>query len=230
MRLTNLSRRVVQVQEEERRRLAIDLHDSAGTSLAAVQLNLMSIKNALRGSTPKASEVLAETIALIAEVIANVRDICGELRPSVLDYVGLSPALETCAKNFDERTDMTVRFAQDPAIGRLPPDLESVLYRIAQEALTNCAKHASAMRVDLRLSASDGLVTFTITDDGSGFDLASVAHGAKAPGLGLLSMRERAEFMGGTLTVDSVPGKGTRITVELPTRDETRADSAAVSG
>jgi signal transduction histidine kinase len=123
-----------------------------------------------------------------------------------------------------------VHYAQDPSMVRLPVELETLLYRIAQEALTNCAKHAAAHTVELRLGVHEGRVNLTIEDDGAGFDPAALASGGATPGLGLLSMRERAEFMGGTLTVDSRLGLGTKISVELPMLDEYQLQAAAQPG
>jgi len=225
-----LSRSIINAQERERQRVARDLHDGVNQLLASAKYRLGSLAD--QAQTRASTEGVLKVRDVIEKALSEVRSISRNLRPSELDDLGLVAALRSLAHEFHERTGITTRFrSQRPECPpHTPKEVEMTIYRIAQEALTNCAKHASAMRVDLRLSASDGRVTFTISDDGSGFDLASVAQGAKAPGLGLLSMRERAEFMGGTLTVDSVPGKGTRITVELPTRDETRADSAAVSG
>jgi signal transduction histidine kinase len=228
--LAKVSRRVVQVQEEERRRLAVELHDTAGTSMVAVQFSLAMVERSLRGSHPSSVEILRESIRMLADIVTDVRNVCAELRPSVLDYLGLSSALETCAKNFSRLGTMTVHYTQDPSMGRLPVELETPLYRIAQEALTNCAKHAAARTVELHLGIHEGRVNLTIADDGAGFDLASLASDSSTPGLGLLSMRERAEFMGGSLTVDSRPGIGTQIRVELPMLDEHRPQTAALSG
>jgi PAS domain S-box-containing protein len=219
-RLNQVSRRVVQVQEEERRRLAVELHDTAGTSLVAVQFNLAMAERSLRGADPAVSELLREGIRMLTGIVADVRKVCAALRPSVLDYSGLSQALETCAKNFSRHGRMTVQFNQDPALGKLPAGLETVLYRIAQEALTNCAKHAGARKVELKLGVEEGCVTMTVSDDGIGFDPAELASGSASPGLGLLSMRERTELLGGSLMIDTLPGAGTRIRVSLPCIDE----------
>ena len=215
-RLAELSRHVVAVQEEERRRLAGELHDRTSPNLAAASLNLGMIAADLPSRVADGLESrLADTRALLAETIAGVRDVCADLRPATLDYAGLPQALREYAERASRRTGIAVRVSADSAARRLNADSESMLFRIAQEALTNCIKHAQASAVNIDLSVGNPRTVLTIADDGAGFDLKALGQAGHAPGLGLLTMRERVEFSGGKFSLESAPGKGTRIRVEI---------------
>jgi signal transduction histidine kinase len=158
--------------------------------------------------------------ALTEDTTASIREICSDLRPPVLDYAGLAAALESYVKQFQRRTGITVRFdCIHPAV-RLPPALESVLFRIVQEALTNCAKHSRARTITVALDL-DGLpITLNICDDGTGFDPDLLGKTTHTSGLGILTMREMAEFSGGNFSLESAPGKGTRIRVDIHSMEE----------
>jgi len=214
-RLAELSRRVVSVQEAERRRLASELHDRTGANLATINLNLKCIS--LAGARQPMSEdpLLEETKALLADTIVSVREFCSDLRPAVLDYAGLAQALENSAAQFSRRTGIDFKVDIAGYSGGCPPDVELVLFRIAQEALLNCAKHARATAILVTLVKREEHVTLSVVDDGIGFVADNLARAGQDPGSGLLNMRERAAFIGGTLRVESAPGKGTRIEVEL---------------
>jgi signal transduction histidine kinase len=158
------------------------------------------------------------------DTTVGVREICADLRPTALDYAGLIPALEGYAAQFMKRTAIAVRVKKPPDMLRLGSNIESVLFRIVQEALTNCAKHACAKKIDIEFANSDRYVTLTIKDDGCGFDpgtLSQLSPSANLPGLGLITMKERAEFVGGTFTITSHPAAGTEIRVELENRGRT---------
>jgi signal transduction histidine kinase len=147
-----------------------------------------------------------------------LREVCAELRPPLLDYSGLIPALESYAQLFGKRIGIATTFIAPATAARMSPEVESTLFRIAQEALTNCAKHApGATSILIELTISDDRMVLTITDDGDGFDSADLGPQGILAGQGLLSMRERAEFIGGRFSVESAPGKGTRIRVERKT-------------
>jgi PAS domain S-box-containing protein len=224
-RLEDLSRRLVAVQEEERRRLAGELHDRASPNLAALKITLGTLARTLPASIlADAESYLADAYALLDDTTVGVREICADLRPTALDYAGLIPALEGYAAQFMKRTAIAVRVKKPPDMLRLGSNIESVLFRIVQEALTNCAKHACAKKIDIEFANSDRYVTLTIKDDGCGFDpgtLSQLSPSANLPGLGLITMKERAEFVGGTFTITSHPAAGTEIRVELENRGRT---------
>jgi PAS domain S-box-containing protein len=216
LRLAELSRRVVAVQEEERRRLAGELHDRTSPNLAAASLSLGMIAADLppQASAELASR-LADTRALLAQTVAGIRDVCAELRPATLDYAGLPQALREYAEQVSRRTGIAVKVSGKSPAKRLSADSESMLFRIAQEALTNCAKHAQASAVNVELSVGNPKTVLTISDNGTGFDPKALGRHGRRPGLGLLTMRERVEFAGGKFSLESAPGKGTRIRVEI---------------
>ncbi len=216
LRLADLSRRVIAVQEEERRRLAGDLHDRTSPNLAAASLNLGMIAEDLPPALPDGLAArLADTRALLTDTTAGIRDVCAELRPATLDYAGLPEALREYAQQFSRRTGIAVEVSAESAAGRTDAESESMLFRIAQEALTNCAKHAQASAVAVELSFGNPHTTLTISDNGRGFDPDALGQGGRKPGLGLLTMRERIEFAGGSFSLESAPGLGTRIRVEI---------------
>ena len=157
---------------------------------------------------------LSDTEALVRETIMTAREISHDLHPAVLEYGGVLPALMDYGRKFSANTGIAVKVEGDQEI-RYPPETEIALYRIAQEALTNCAKYANATTVMITLNGDVEHCTFVISDDGVGFDLNGLTDGKNVPGLGLLSMRERAEAIGGKMTLESKPGLGTRITVEI---------------
>jgi PAS domain S-box-containing protein len=215
-RMEELSRHLVVVQESARRRLSGELHDRTSPNLAAIGVNLDIMAETMREvQSPVLSDRLEDVRALIEDTTASIREICSDLRPPVLDYAGLAAALDSYVKQFQRRTGIPVRIdGADPGM-RLPPALESVLFRIVQEALTNCAKHSRAKSFQVMLRLGGAPVSLTVSDDGIGFDPDSLGKTTHTSGLGILTMREMAEFSGGKFILESVPGKGTRITVEI---------------
>ncbi len=215
-RLQGMTRRHAVAQESERRRLARELHDRVSSSLTAIGLSLGLVENQLpRDAADLVKERLSGISALLKETMMNAREISHDLHPAVLDYGGVVAALEDYGRNFSLHTGIDVQVIGEDREIRLPPDTEIALYRIAQEALTNCAKHAGAATVTIELYGDDEHAVFVISDDGSGFDLPRHGGGGESYGLGLLSMRERAEAIGGKLTLESAAGSGTRISVEI---------------
>jgi PAS domain S-box-containing protein len=209
-RLGDLSRRLVEVEEGERKKLSTELHDRTSPGLAAMQINLKMLKNILpAGVSGDVSAVLDDTAALLAETTLSIREISADLRPTVLDDGGLQPALAGYAQLFSQRTGIAVHLQVTVATADLTAATQSSLFRIVQEALTNCAKHASARNVTIRLETRGSSIALSIEDDGTGFAL----EGLGKSGLGLLTMRERAEFIGARFSLDSLPGRGTRIQV-----------------
>jgi signal transduction histidine kinase len=202
-------RRVVEAQELERRRLARELHDETGQALTSILLGMKAIRAA---STPADAErAEGEVRAQIVQALQDVRALAVELRPAALDDFGLVAALEHLAETFQARSGLET-LVQANIDGRLSPEIETVLYRVVQEALTNVVKHAGAEHVSIVLRSRDGSVAATIDDDGRGF----VREDVREEALGLLGMRERLALVGGTLEVESSPESGTTIAAQVP--------------
>jgi len=203
-------RRVVSAQELERRRLARELHDETGQALTSILLGLKSLEDA--GSESELAESTSRLRELVVTTLQDVRRLAVELRPKALDDFGLVPALERLVETFREQTGIEVDL--EPRLGeeRLPSDVETTLYRITQEALTNVVKHAHAKRVSIVLTRRDGSISAVIEDDGQGFQ----ERQGSGNGLGLLGMQERVALVDGRLSVESSPGSGTTLSVEVP--------------
>ena len=206
---------LVTSQEQVRRRLSSELHDRTSPNLAAINVNLNIIATELPpGPSTDIAMRIEDTRALIADTAASIGEICADMRPSLLDYAGLAAAMGSYALQFALRTGVVVQFDCINPDARYAAELESLLFRIFQEALTNCLKHAQATSVVVTLSNGDHPVALTITDNGIGFDPALLGKNGHA-GLGLLSIREMAEVINGKFFIESAPGKGTRIAVEF---------------
>ena len=201
-------RRVVEAQELERRRLARELHDQTGQKLTSVLLGLKAVEEAK--SDAERAKALAAVREQVVETLHDVRRLAVELRPKALDDFGLAAALERLRDTFSEQTGMRVDL-ESRIRDRLPPDVETALYRTVQEALTNIVKHAQANAVSIVLARKAGAVTALIEDDGRGF-----SHDGSGEGLGLLGMGERLALLGGRLKVESRPGSGTTIVAKVP--------------
>jgi len=212
-RLRELSTRLVEIEEEQRHEIARELHDSVGQSLTALNINLSILQNQLNNQASKDIDTrLADSIKLVEQAVERIRDVMAELRPPVLDDYGLLPALRWYAEQYTGRTKIrSVVLEPQIAIPRLPPSVETALFRICQETLTNISRHAEASQVSLSLDMVDGSPRLTIQDDGIGFDPSQADTG-----WGLRIMCERAEAVGGRLVVESSPGKGTKVVVDVP--------------
>jgi signal transduction histidine kinase len=228
--LHRLSARVISVQEEERRRIARELHDEVGQALSAVNLELTAAQQYLQ-RTGTNSDSLREARLLADGALRSVRDLSQLLHPSVLEDLGLSAALQSFLNGFGRRTGTTVAFHDDGTLARLTPEAELTIYRIVQEAMTNIARHASAKRVEIRLAEADGFVSVVVEDDGVGFDARDVERPGRQGGLGLLGMRERVSQLDGTVRIDSGFGRGTRLEVSIPAAEHrvTGAPAAAAT-
>ncbi len=220
-RLRALSSRLKETEENLRKELARELHDTVGQNLTALNLNLNVLKNFLpRAAVEKSDGILEDSMKLVVETTNHVRDVMARLRPVGLDDYGLVSALNWYGKRFSSRTGIPVKIHDNGNIKRLKPSLETELFRIAQEALTNIAKHADANNVDIFLTHHKGSVKLVISDNGKGFDMESVsselAHIAdRKTGWGLISMKERTHAIEGKLRIDSTPGKGTSVEIEV---------------
>jgi signal transduction histidine kinase len=207
-----LLQKLMSAQEDERRRIARDLHDEIGQSLTSLLIGLRTVGDA---ASPEEARARAEDLRRITvAAIDEVRRLARGLRPSVLDDLGLTAALERYATDYAQAHDVAVEVqTPDPVLGRLPGEVETALYRIAQEALTNTAKHAAAKHVRIAVERQPGAVCLTVTDDGRGFPSPHPDSGGR---LGLTGMQERAALFNGTVTFDSGPGRGTRVEVSIP--------------
>ena len=203
-------RRVMAAQELERRRLARELHDETGQALTSVLLGLRAVEDA--ATDEERRESLASLRELAVATLQDVRRLAVELRPKALDDFGLVPALERLAGTISEATEMSVQLEHTLADERLPPEVETTLYRITQEALTNVVKHAQATHVSVVVSRKDASVSVLIEDDGRGFEPGETT----TEGVGLLGMRERVELLDGRFTVESSQDGGTTIVAEVP--------------
>jgi two-component system, NarL family, sensor histidine kinase UhpB len=211
-RLENERRRsgelVIGAQEEERKRIARDLHDEVNQSLTAL---LLRIEAAAQDAPAHLKDQLAEVKALADKAMGELLDLARQLRPTALDDHGLVAALRTHVREFDRRGPARTSFWADPRLGELSPDAQVVVYRVAQEALMNASRHSGASRVEVSLEPCDSRVRLQVADNGSGFAFAE-----EGKGLGLDGMRERALLVGGALEIDSRPGKGTTVRLEVP--------------
>jgi signal transduction histidine kinase len=203
-------RRVVQAQELERRRLARELHDETGQALTSILLGLKPLEDALAEHPARAA--LGELREQVVNALQDVRRLAVELRPAVLDDFGLVPALERLTDAFAEQSDVRVDFHSALGEARLPSEVETALYRVVQESLTNIVKHANARNISVSLARRESGVAAVIEDDGAGFD----PRAASEEGIGILGMRERLALIDGRLEVESRPGAGTTVVAEVP--------------
>lgn len=210
--LQALSLRLLRIQEDERRAIARELHDEIGQLLTGLKLQLDAGLKAA-GDTPLRTH-FAEAHATASNLLEHVRILTQQYRPRVLDDLGLQPAIEWHLKQFTKQTGIEVDFAADLPAGRLPGELETVVYRIVQEALTNAARHAQAKQAAVAITREDKQLIVEISDRGRGFDVTRAL--AKTDSLGLAGLRERVNLAGGRIEIHSALGQGTRITAEFP--------------
>jgi signal transduction histidine kinase len=214
-RLRTLSQRLIEVEETERRAINRELHDRIGQNLAVLNLNLEIVRGQLPADVPAdVTTRLTDARAMLERTVAHVRDVMSDLRPAALDDYGLDAALGTYVDAFSARTGLKVAYCAEPIVPRLPVVMETALFRLAQGALVNVAKHARARHVELALVASAERVVLTVSDDGVGF--APEAPDETRPSWGLTTMRERADAIGAVIILESAPGEGTRVIVDAP--------------
>jgi PAS domain S-box-containing protein len=213
--------RIIRAQEEERQRIARELHDGIGQSLNALVFGLNALTTALHQASDMAPDLLERLRLSTSEAVRELQDIIYDLRPSVLDDLGLVRALRWYARERLESRGIHVTLDMPDDTQRLPPDVETALFRLGQEALTNIARHAQARRVNIYLQIEGEQVHMEIVDDGVGFVLSkALCSDGDRRGWGLLGMQERAALLGGELVIESEPGCGTRLQVTLPWRKE----------
>jgi len=215
-RLRNLSNRVLHAQEEERKRISRELHDDIGQALTAISVILAAIKSGDGEDPARARRKIAEAQQLLQTTAESVHDFARELRPAILDELGLLPALRSQLKAFADRTGLRVSFRGNALAEKLDGDRKTVLYRVAQESLSNVAKHARAVRVAVILGKAGDAICMEVADDGKSFQGDHLASGKEKQRLGLLGMQERVRLVNGGFAVKTKPGKGTTVRVTIP--------------
>lgn len=219
-RLEELVRQLVNAQESERKRIAQELHDETGQELTAIALGLAAMETVLREEPQRAARMVHNLRELADQSLIGLRQVMANLRPPQLDDLGLVPALRWYVQQYAERhPELAVNFTADRLTRRLPSQYEIVLFRVAQEALTNVARHAHATQVTIGIHQEAGAIRLEIGDNGVGFDVDAQPQ-YRSGGLGLVGIRERVTLVGGQCTVESQKGHGTRIRVQLPLKRE----------
>jgi two-component system sensor histidine kinase UhpB len=214
--LRALSGRVITAQEEERRRIARELHDETSQALTTLIINLSLAEKNLPPELAETREALRATRRLASQTLEDVRKLVYNLRPTALDDLGLVPALRWYARNHLDKIGVQVRLEAKGCTERLSPQVETTIFRIAQEAINNIAKHAQARNARLSLGMKDSRITLMVEDDGRGFDVDEVLCSTEERRLGLFGIEERVALLGGTFHIESQPGHGTRLSVQVP--------------
>ncbi len=220
--LRHLSRQILLAQEEERREISRELHDVIAQTLTGINVRLAALAKEAATNTKGLDRNIARTQRLVEKSVNIVHQFARELRPAVLDDLGLIPALHSFVKIFSKRTRILVHLKAFAEVEQLAIAKRTVLFRVAQEALTNVARHAQASRVEVSIQKLPDSVCMKIKDDGKSFQVDRVLHGKGSKRLGLLGMRERLEMVGGHFGVESVQGKGTTVIAQIPLGKATR--------
>ncbi len=216
--LRRLSQQLVQAQETERKLIARELHDQIGQMLTAVRMDLSGLMQSSEGRGEPFCTRLREARQTAEQALRAVRDLAMGLRPSMLDDLGMAPAIEWQARDYSRRAGVPVHVQVDGNLDAIPEAHRTCIYRVVQEALTNCARHARARNIRILLHGGSGRIFLAVQDDGVGFGPGE----GRGSGLGLIGMEERVGELGGRLEILSQPHKGTLIRVELPVGGETR--------
>jgi PAS domain S-box-containing protein len=211
--LRALSNRLLQMQDEERRRIARELHDSAGQVLAALNMNLIPLEEQLKALDPGMARTVSESIGLVNELSGDLRTISHLLHPPLLDEAGLSSALQWFVEGFAERSRIPVKLELDPGLGRLTAEMETVIFRVVQESLTNIHRHSGSATATIRILREEEHIRLEVRDLGKG--IAATSLTSATPGVGIQGMRERVRQLGGTFTIQS-DNTGTVVTAVLP--------------
>ncbi len=215
--LHDLSAQVLTAQEEERKRISRELHDEIGQALTAVNVTIAMLKRHATSDVDLRKKI-ADAESLLASSMETVHIFARELRPAMLDHLGLHPALRALVSGFSERTHLPVELGTHAEIGRITGQRGEVLFRIAQESLNNIAKHAHATKVKIEFSATAAEFTMEVSDNGKAFSVEEKL-GKRTGRLGLLGMQERVRLVHGKFSIESVAGRGTRVTAQVPLSD-----------
>jgi signal transduction histidine kinase len=219
--LRAISERAINAQEEERVRIARSLHDDTAQSISMLIIHLERLRSLLPKDAPEITRYVADAQHVATKLLENLRKIIWDLRPSILDDLGLFSAIRWFARTNLEKEGVNVDFSASSGITRLPPYLETMLFRIAQEAISNILRHANASRVSIHLWKANGQVWLEIKDDGHGFDIEKTTGGAvDRKQLGLLGIRERASLVHGGVNIESSQEAGTCLQVHIPLSGE----------
>jgi PAS domain S-box-containing protein len=214
--LRRLSHQILQAQEEERKRISRELHDEVAQTLVGINVHLETLTREGEGNPEELHEKLARTRLLVEKSVDIVHEFARKLRPPALDDLGLIPALHAFMNEFTKRTGVRARLTAFAAVEKLDINQRTVLYRVAHEALNNVARHADATQVEVHIEKLPESVSMKIKDNGKAFDVESAMHANHGKRLGLLGMRERLEMIGGNLSIESAPGKGTLVWARIP--------------
>jgi signal transduction histidine kinase len=225
--LRQLSRQVLSAQEDERRKISRELHDVIAQTLTGINIRLATLKKEATLNKSGLDRSIAGTQRLVEKSVSIVHRFALELRPAVLDDLGLIPALHSFLKGFSARNGVRTHLTAFAGVEQMDTPRRTALFRVAQEALTNVARHARATRVDVSIEKRGDDVCMKIKDDGKAFAVQRVLHDSGSKHLGLLGMRERLEMVGGSFGVESAAGQGTTITAQIPLRPRPRAGQRA---
>jgi signal transduction histidine kinase len=216
-KLRVLSSKILHAQEEERKRISRELHDEVGQALTAISVNLQLLKQKAAKINNRLDGTVAETQSMLEQTMSNVHRFSYELRPAMLDDLGLVIALRWYIKAFAKRTSIKVNFRADPVVEQLQNEPKTVIYRVIQESLTNIYKYAGAARAAVVIRRNNDGVRLTVKDDGRGFQPDQLDQSSREKsGLGLMGMQERLRLVNGQFVVKSAPGKGTTILALIP--------------
>jgi len=211
--VSSVSRRLIEAQEQERARIARELHDDLSQRMALLQIGLEKFEQDMPGLSSQARQQLHHLVEVCTEVSSNIHDLSHQLHPSKLDVLGLTASIGSFCREFAERHKLGVRFVHRNIQGEIPKDVSLCLFRIVEEALQNVVKHSGAEDAEVELSGHDNRIDLCVSDSGAGFSLEPPKGEA---GLGLISMRERVRLVGGHLSIESQPSHGTRIHARIP--------------
>jgi signal transduction histidine kinase len=214
--LRRLSRQILSAQEDERKKISRELHDVIAQTLTGINVRLAALAREAATNTKGLDRNIARTQRLVEKSVEIVHRFARELRPAVLDDLGLIPALHSFMKNFTTRTGVRTHLTALASVEQLDTPRRTILFRVAQEALTNVARHAQASRVEVSIQKVPDGIGMKIKDDGKSFQVERVMRGEGSKHLGLLGMRERLEMVGGKFGIDSAPGQGTTVTAQIP--------------
>lgn len=216
--LRSLAARLVSAQEDERKRVSMELHDEAGQALTALKLSLALTRNEVPSNLVNISARIQDAIHLVENTIEQIRTLAHNLRPPSLDNLGLEQCLQDLCANLSHRSKIFIQF-QANISDHLPGHIQISIYRVVQEALNNAIKHADPSNIHIRLESDAERISLLVVDDGKGFSLDEPQNPSHASGIGLLGMRERIEALGGFFEIYSSPGQGTRLIATVPAED-----------